>query len=469
MDIQTDRTFDGTLLHRGDAAFEQARLDAVWNGRKPDRHPAAILLARSDSDVTQGVLLASELGLKIGVRSGGHSWIGNGIRDDVLLLDLSALDEVVIHADLATAEVQPAAKGETLNALLEQHDLVFPTGHCPSVGMGGYLLGGGYGWNSRALGPACMSVDAIDVVLADGSLVHADDRSHPELMWAARGAGPGFFGIVTRYYIRLHPAYTKVMISTYLFAEGLRDEVLAWTLAELPKTSRSLELSVKVSHSPGHDRPTTRLLAVAFCTPDDGEEMFEPIERAPFLESALERVERATTTLQTLYDRSAEGMPKGKRYSVDGVWTNAAASPVIDSGRRILDTLPTRESFLFWMLWGHFPEASNACWSTQAALYFSPNAIWTDAEEDLANETWAHDALGDLAAIDDGTQFSDANPGDRPDRGLEPIQAARLEELRLTYDPYGRFSSYLTPLESTTALASFRRAEHDDAPANIPR
>ena len=50
-----------------------------------------------------------------------------------------------------------------------------------------------------------MSVEAIDVVTADGELVRADERRTPTCFWAARGAGPGFFGVVTRFHLRLQP------------------------------------------------------------------------------------------------------------------------------------------------------------------------------------------------------------------------------------------------------------------------
>ena len=60
-----------------------------------------------------------------------------------------------------------------------------------NVGLGGFLLQGGFGWNSRAWGPACVSVRAIDVVTADGEMWHADAKRSADLLWAARGAGPG--------------------------------------------------------------------------------------------------------------------------------------------------------------------------------------------------------------------------------------------------------------------------------------
>ena len=448
--------FGGTLLVRGDAGYEQARLGAVWNARKPRRFPDAILLAATDQDVSAGVRLAAAKGWKVSIRSGGHSWIGNGVRDGGLLIDLSGMDEVTIDAGRRRAIVRPAVQGTVFNAMLAEQGLVFPSGHCPSVGVGGFLLGGGYGWNSRALGPACFSVEAIDVVLADGELVHADDDTHPDLLWAARGSGPGFFGIVTRFYLKVYPLYERLLRSSYVFPHELRDEVLAWSYNTVPEISTSLEMSAKVSFSPGIDQPTTMLTAAAFCNTEADADMLLPIENAPFISSAIRQVERIPTTLDDLYGLSNALTPPGNRYAVDGVWTDAPVTEVLSAGRSILDTIPTRESFLLWMLWGHYPERDDACWSTQSRLYFSPNAVWTDPTDDLRNENWAHAALADFGAIANGTQFADANPADRPAHGLETPQTQRLEQLRGIYDPGQLFRSYLTPTESTTALGSHR-------------
>ncbi len=82
-----------------------------------------------------------------------------------------------------------------LAAELDAVGLFFPAGHCKGgVCIGGYLLQGGYGWNSRVVGgPACESVIGLDVVTADGDKIYIDADNHPDLYWAARGAGPGFF------------------------------------------------------------------------------------------------------------------------------------------------------------------------------------------------------------------------------------------------------------------------------------
>src|SRR5215212_1854568 len=195
----------GTVLRHGDPGYEAARRECVWNGRIAGRFPELIVQAERDEDVVTALAMARERDLAVGVRSGGHSWAGSHLRDGGMLLDVSRLAGVSVDAAAATAAVGPGVRGSDLVATLREHDLFFPVGHCQGVALGGYLLQGGFGWLSRIFGPACVSVTAVDVVTADGTLVHADERSHSDLLWAARGAGPGFFGVVTRFHLALHP------------------------------------------------------------------------------------------------------------------------------------------------------------------------------------------------------------------------------------------------------------------------
>ncbi len=97
-----------------------------------------------------------------------------------------------------------------LAPFLESHGRTFTGGHCESVGLGGFLLQGGQGWNSRRWGWGCENVLAVDVVTADGELVHADADENADLYWAARGAGPGFPGVVTRFHLRTYPRTADV-------------------------------------------------------------------------------------------------------------------------------------------------------------------------------------------------------------------------------------------------------------------
>jgi FAD/FMN-containing dehydrogenase len=331
-----------------------------------------------------------------------------------------------------------------------------PTGHASTVGLGGFALGGGYGWNSRTFGPACLSIRAIDVVLADGALVHADDETHPDLLWAARGSGPGFFGVVTRLYLDVYPIHERIVRSSYVYPLHLRDEVFGWSLDRLPELPAAVEMSAKVGYSPGYDQPAVTLNAVAFCAGGAGPELLDVLESAPFRGQASRSTVAAPMTMTGLYAAADAGTPPGWRYAVDGIWCDGPASAVIAAAGPVLD-IPSAHSFLLWMLWGHFPETSSACWSTQAPLYLSPNAVWRDPGDDLRHERWAHGALGAMAPVSRGLQFSDNNLADRPDHGLSEASQRRLEQLRHGFDADGLFCTYMTPAESTTSLALSRR------------
>src|ERR1700749_619173 len=187
------------LVSGGAPAFPGASVGRIFNARRPVTQPAAVLLAETPGDVAEGVRMARAKGWKVSVRSGGHSWAGWSVREDALLIDLGWMRAVTLHGEIATAN--PAVKGgEELTPFLARHGRLFTGGHCSSVGLGGFLLQGGQGWNSRRWGWGCENVVAIDVITADGELVRCSEHLNSDLYWAARGAGPGMFGAITRYH-----------------------------------------------------------------------------------------------------------------------------------------------------------------------------------------------------------------------------------------------------------------------------
>src|SRR5271168_1449797 len=99
------------LIMRSDPLYEQARIGRIFNARRPDRFPAAVLLATSDADVVAGVRLAAERGWPVSVRSGGHSWAAWSLRDDALLIDLGGLRDLAYDPATGVASARPAVQG----------------------------------------------------------------------------------------------------------------------------------------------------------------------------------------------------------------------------------------------------------------------------------------------------------------------------------------------------------------------
>lgn len=207
---------DLPVLHR-DTTGREAFLDSAWghthNHRRDTdkRVPRAVVHATKASHIAGAVRLAKELGCRVSVRSGGHSWAQWSVRDDAVLLDLGALPggkfstieevaeggegygkEGLVYDERTKIVACPSsATGRRVNGYLKEKGRMFAGGHCPDVGLGGFLLQGGMGWNCKNWGWACESIVGLDAVTADGEEVYCSSVENADLFWAARGAGPG--------------------------------------------------------------------------------------------------------------------------------------------------------------------------------------------------------------------------------------------------------------------------------------
>ncbi len=430
-------------LGRGDAGYEEARRGAVWNARTPERFPDLIVRARSEGDLVAAVVAARERGLRIGVRSGGHSWAGNHVREGGMLLDVSALDSLEIDAEAGTAVVGPGCRGDAALAALAEHDLFFPVGHCPGVGLGGYLLQGGFGWNGRVHGPACMSVEAIDVVTAAGELVRASESENADLFWAARGAGPGFFGAVARFHLRLHPRPRHVANGVLLFDIEMLEEVFRWVHAVGPEVPRTVEL-MAIVHRDHEGEPEIAVTAPALV--DGAEEAAEALAflaGCPLRERAKLAVPNVEVTMSDLYAAVHESYPDHHRYAVDNMWTHAPVEELLPGLRRIAETLPGAPSHMLWMNWGESPERPPMAYSVEDETYIALYGVWADPDEDAANVAWPRDRMAEMSPLASGIQLADENLGARPARFAADPNMARLDEVRERYDPDGLFHAWM--------------------------
>lgn len=435
--------FRGRAFARGDEGYEEARLAAVWNARTPPRFPDLIVQAEVEEDLVRAVRLARAGGMKIGVRSGGHSWAGNHLRDGGMLLDVSQLDGVSIDAEAMTATVGPGCHGDELLETLAEQGLFFPAGHCPGVGLGGYLLQGGFGWNGRVHGPACMSVEAIDVVTADGELVRADESDHPDLFWAARGSGPGFFGAVTRFHLRLYRRPGHVANGVYLYPIECLEEVFRWAQEIGPRVPRTMELMVVIHRDAEDELEVAVTGPVLADTAEEAAEALAVLESCPVRERAKLEVPNVEVRFDDLYAAVQESYPDAHRYSADNMWTHAPVEELLPGLRRIAETMPGAPSHMLWMNWGPSPPRPEMAYSVEDDTYIALYGVWQDSAEDEANVAWATDRMGEMAHLSSGIQLADENLGLRPARFASEENMVRLDQVRAAYDPEGLFHPWM--------------------------
>jgi FAD/FMN-containing dehydrogenase len=439
--------FDGDDFERGAGGYEAARRAAVWNARTPERFPDRVVVAGSEADVVHAVRAAAAEGLRIGVRSGGHSWAGNHVRDGGMLLDLSRLKAIEIDAGAMTASVEPGCRGDELVAALAAHDRFFPAGHCPGVGLGGYLLQGGYGWNGRVHGPACMSVEAIDVVTAAGELVRADERQHADLLWAARGAGPGFFGVVTRFHLRLQRRPAVVANGVHLYPPEALEEVFRWAHKLGPRVPRAMELMLVLHRDEQGELEVVVTGPVLAESEQEARDALALLETCPALPRAKLSMPYVEGALADLYAGVHAAYPDDHRYATDNMWTHAPIEQLLPGLRRIAETMPAAPSHMLWMNWGPgatpAPERPAMAYSLEDDTYIACYAVWQDPAQDAAHIAWATDRMRELEPLASGIQLADENLGLRPARFAGDAQLAQLDALRAAWDPDGRFHPWM--------------------------
>jgi hypothetical protein len=240
-----DKLVRGPVLIPGQPRYDTARLvfDSLYN----NVHPLAVVQPLDATDVSHVVQWAHKTGVHIVAMSGGHSYGGYSTTPGVVV-DLSKLASVRVVAKQAV--VGPGARLGNIYNTLGAHRLAIPAGTCPSVGIGGHALGGGFGLASRAWGLASDNLVSVQIVTADGQILVADKSHHSDLYWACRGGGGGNFGIVTRLVFRTHPvAQGAYFVATWPWAQV--EQVLASFLAWAPHQPDALGSLCRLAAGPG--------------------------------------------------------------------------------------------------------------------------------------------------------------------------------------------------------------------------
>ncbi len=445
----------GRIILRGDPDYPQWWSSMSWYLFMPPRYPDLIIRAKSEQDILSALAHARAKKLKVTVRSGGHNPAKAALREGGMLLDLSRLRKVSIDAAGQTAWVEPGIHGEKLVALLVEHNLDFPAAHTGVVPIGGYIMGGGLGWNMPERDIACRSILAAEVITADGRKVIASAEQNSDLWWAVRGCGPGFFGVITRYKLQLYPLYQAMTKSKYLFAIDKLPQVCKALETVTVQKKKQLEvLAVVGRFYPPEKPPAERDLVCAVSvfafanTEADARELMQPWTRSGLPEQSLMKRENKVLDYEQMFSGQETDFSSPNRTAVENIWTDDLTAGLQALAKKMLDNPPPSPRCFALSAWGFSPtrEDPTSCVATPAPHYLSWYLMAEEESHIPLNRRWMDESVELLRPITKGHYINEIDPEHYPQHVQECFSKEswlRLAKLRKQHDPDDLFFSWL--------------------------
>ncbi|MGV9869235.1 FAD-binding oxidoreductase [Rhodococcus koreensis] len=433
----TTTKLTGEVVRAGDSGYEAARVG--WN-RLYSRYPDALVFCCDTQDVVNAVRWARTEGIALRARSGRHSLEGWSSIDGGLVIDVSRMKSLTIDPDARTATVGTGLTQAETVAALGQRDFVIPTGSEGDVGLGGVVLGGGFGLLTRSMGLACDNLLAAEIVVADGArsakVVDATEHHNADLLWACRGGGGGNFGIATSYTLKLQ----ELSDVTFLVARWTGHDHLGALLRtwqrEAPVADDRLTSALEA------DSTAVELSALLYGgTLGEMEDQLHSLLAIGDPEVSV--VEDAWPTVYGQVDRGPNDVPFWKFYSQ--FVTRPFPDEAIDLVVRFMDNTPSGPSNFFCSSFGGTvrddPPGGSAFPHRNALFYCEPGAAWNDPALNAAALGWASDFWRALRPYGDGGYVNVPNAA-AADWELEYYGShrRRLRQVKAMYDPENVFS-----------------------------
>jgi FAD/FMN-containing dehydrogenase len=374
-----------------------------WS-RAAEKPAGACLIPKSAEAVSITLRYATEHGIDIAVKGGGHSTAGASSTDGGLLIDLHThMRTTDVDVSNKTIKVGGGAVWGDVDAALAPHGLATVGGTVSDTGVGGLTFGGGFGWLTVKHGLVIDNLISCTVVLADGSVVTASDNENQDLFWALRGAGQNF-GVGIEFEFR---AYEQggVWAGFMMFpptAEIITKAVDALNIIFTPDEDGNTKATGKLAAAFGCVKPPPAggqvmfFVAAVFQGPEaEGKELVKDILALKPLMSSM--AEMPYTKANSLLD-----LPIGARVSIKGAGFELPVRAdfvvsVIDSYAKFTDETPdAAESQIMWELLDptKIVEKSNSdmAFANRGRHFNAAVApLWREGKNDAACRQWSRD------------------------------------------------------------------------------
>jgi len=410
-----------------------------------DRRPAEIHVCQGVEDVVAAVRRARDLDLPISIRGGGHSVAGHCIGEGALTIDLGGMRTIDVDARARTAAAAGGATWLDYDTATLAHGLASTGGTFADTGIAGLTLGGGIGFLMGTQGLTVDTLVGVQLVKADGGVVHASADENPDLFWAVRGAGANF-GIVTRFEYRVQPVPDLY---------GGRIHYPLSAAAEVLRTTRDLALEapdeLTLQFVAGG---STGDVAVLACFQGDeaaGERLLRPLRSAaPVVVDSLRGLSYAE--MQATNDV----LPFGLRHYWKGRFLPGLSDDQLAHSVAHAQGRPSSgfSAILIEFINGaplRVPADAMAFNQRDAHVNASALGIWTNPDADDDHIKWARDYTAGLTADAVGAEYVNYMAESVPEDRIRAVYGAakfeRLRQLKREFDPDDvfRFNQNITP------------------------
>jgi hypothetical protein len=239
---------DALLLEPGQPGYNA--VEPAANGRVLLR-PQLRAMCKTANAVSVMVNWCRSNNLPFAVRSGGHSYEGFSQSASVVI-DTRLMNQIAFNR---TARTMTVGAGATLGPVYETIGAAgfgFPGGSCPTVGIAGHALGGGFGLIARPFGLACDNLQWLELVDPQGAIIQVDAQHNPDLFWAARGGGGGTFGAVTRFRFQIFRIPQVVVLGvTWRLPQSRAIKLFEAWQAWAPQAPANITTFLRVGHAAG--------------------------------------------------------------------------------------------------------------------------------------------------------------------------------------------------------------------------
>ncbi|KAH7920995.1 FAD-binding domain-containing protein [Leucogyrophana mollusca] len=445
--------------------------DGVKHWLKSSYEPSAyVIQPGSAKDLSEIIKILAEKKTPFAVKCGGHIACPKFSSTDGIQIYLSRLTNKHYDSTSQTLTVGAGCLWDEVYGYMEQFKQNVVGGdHNKGVGIGGYLLGGGFSLKTNQFGLGIDNIVGMEVVLPSGLIVEAKaDGQYADLFFALKGGGNNF-GIVTQFTLNTHPQgkvyggilvynnpdeFPKVLAATTKFATESKDKKAAIeTAIDYTLKEGTLKPTCAVNCYYDDTKPTTDPFS-EFVTivPHDGKlqekehlALTRKLQGIWYLSSSKQNDDSDSEMRDEVYGHGRWGSISVTKYNqalIDAVATEAKNSSEVLAANKGLTA--------HYNLWPFLPtiydHSSGGAWPHDKGYPYTPLLVYYLWEEDADDKFWIKhmkDAIKRIhdVAIAQGCSKADApiycniTLEDTPVSDIYRGNLERLKSIRAMYDP----------------------------------